>query len=220
MSTDEPFQGQKRGETWSYKAGWGEPGTEYADAKTGRIIVGCSQDGCDNDAALQWYCKQGDLTSPPEVAVNCPACDDRLDAEAEARREERVVSGYSEDRITELLLGHSVVQSLDGALVLDDGTRLEIATAGDCCSWYSVQSLNDSPNIITSVEFDYDYGAYVHGESEGDTLRIFVLAEDKRINLVEVDGNPGSGCYATGYQFVVTRPGDPAPESDWYVVKT
>lgn len=211
------FQGQKRGEVWTREAGWGD--NEYANALTVRILVDCDQEGCGNAAAFTWYSKSGDLTPPAEQDATCPACQERLDAEAEAARQERVVEYHERDRITDLLLGHSVVRSFDGALVLDDGTRLEIATASECCSHYVVAELNDCANIITAVEFDYDYGAVFDGKSEGDALRIFVLAEDKRVNLVQVDGDPGSGYYATGYQFVVTRPGDAAAEQDWFEVR-
>jgi hypothetical protein len=113
---------------------------------------------------------------------------------------------YSDrDDISDTLLGHRVTNVKGDTITLDDGTSLKIIpNEGGCICGagdYSLTSLNRVDNIITHVEFNevntdkYDEWSY----------RIFVLAGDEKINLLQVDGDDGNGYYGTGYQILVTR---------------
>ena len=130
------------------------------------------------------------------------------------------------DQIAELLMGKTVVKVDDEHLLLSDGTVLKaIGHEGGCaCSAgdYDLTELNGVDNIITSVEFD-DHPAG-DGDPWGDELaehqkcehgpgedkytghyRIWVYAENQKINLMTVEGSDGNGYYGTGYGLLVRR---------------
>lgn len=108
---------------------------------------------------------------------------------------------YQQEQIKDLLLGRTVTKVADNSLILDDGTILRIHPnegCGGCSSgWYDISELNDCPvNAIMNVEFSEEeqengYDDYVY--------RIFVLAENQRIKLLEVEGSDGNGYYGSGY---------------------
>lgn len=125
------------------------------------------------------------------------------------------------DKITALLMGRKVTKVDGEHLLLDDGTLVKaIGHDGGCscpAGCYDLSVLNGVDNIITRVEFDYhpasDYDPW-DGPNEAKKCdpdqedwsghyRIFVFAEDQRINLMQVDGSDGNGYYGTGYELVV-----------------
>lgn len=109
--------------------------------------------------------------------------------------------------IRDLLLGHSVAKIADDHMELDDGTVVKIVPNEGCggctAGWYELTDLNECDNVITRVEFVQD------GEGDGfdyETIyRVFVVAEDKRINLYAVTGDDGNGYYGTGYELLVRK---------------
>ena len=113
------------------------------------------------------------------------------------------------EELRALLLGHRVEKIADDHLRLDDGTVIRIVpNVGGCaCSAgdYELTDLNECDNIITSVEVVNEVD---NAEDEwGDrTYRVFVVAEDKRINLFAVSGSDGNGYYGTGYELFVRKP--------------
>ncbi len=125
----------------------------------------------------------------------------------------------NEQEITDLLLGHKVVKVDDEHLMLDNGTVVKAIGHDGCggcpAGWYELSVLNGVDNIITKVEFDYrptdDYNEGAdrsgHPDDPGDKwtgyYRIFVFAEDQRINLMQFDGTDGNGYYGTGYSILV-----------------
>jgi hypothetical protein len=126
-----------------------------------------------------------------------------------------------EDKISALLMGRRVVKADSEHLILDDGTTLKmIGHEGGCaCSAgdYALSVLNGSDNVITRVEYDYhpagDFDPYdkpndaktCDPEQDDWTghYRIFVYADNERINLMQVDGSDGNGYYGTGFEIVV-----------------
>jgi hypothetical protein len=111
-----------------------------------------------------------------------------------------------EDEIRALLLGRTVTKVDDDQLLLDDWTHLTIIPndtgCGGCSNgWYDLTELNDCPvNAITAVEFELG-----DAEVRGDAFRLFVLAEDQRIKLLQVEGHD-NGYYGSGYWIAVERP--------------
>lgn len=114
------------------------------------------------------------------------------------------VSYSNEDGIRDLLIGRSIVQAGGESLTLDDGTVLTIVPNDGCHGCpsgnYWIEELNQSPiNAIMAVEFeaeDSNEDAYCEVDT---TYRIFVLAENTRIKLLEVQGSDGNGYYGSGY---------------------
>lgn len=115
----------------------------------------------------------------------------------------------NESEIKDLFLGRKVVAVDDDHLELDDGTVIRVLPNGGCSCGagdYALESLSRVDNIITKVEFDYqptgDYGDYTE---EDGFYRIYVYADNERINLLSVSGDDGNGYYGTGFELLVRR---------------
>ncbi len=114
-------------------------------------------------------------------------------------------------RIHALFFGRTVAKVAADRLLLDDGTELTVVPnegCGGCSSgWYELKALNDCPNMITRAEVAVES---IEGNEYADEQRytLFVVAEDKRLNLITVEGDDGNGCYGTGFQIVVKRSSD------------
>ena len=120
---------------------------------------------------------------------------------------------YDEKEIRNLLIGRKIarvenVSERCGTLVLDNGERLMVEANEGCggCSngWYYLKQLNDCDNVITDVEFLIDDECEDDGYSE-TSYKIFVYAENKKIKILQVDGDDGNGYYGSGYSIVVKR---------------
>lgn len=110
-----------------------------------------------------------------------------------------------EHAIRETLIGRTVTKVNEETLELDDGTRLTVRPndgCGGCPSGnYWLNELNDCPvNAIMAVEFIEE------GEDDHTSYKVFVLAENQHIKLLEVEGSDGNGFYGTGYWIQVTQP--------------
>jgi hypothetical protein len=95
---------------------------------------------------------------------------------------------------------------VEGEVHLDDGRVLKLAGNECACSAgeYNLTQLNDMPiNGIMDVAVEVD-DAGVDEDGEGpQTYRLFVLAQDERIELATFDGDDGNGYYGTGFWFTV-----------------
>lgn len=110
--------------------------------------------------------------------------------------------------ITELLVGRKVTKVANDQLTLDgDGMTLTFKGNEGGCSCgagdYDLTELNGVDNIITSVTFE--------DNPSGDDLpagsgyyKIFVFADNQKINLATFEGSDGNGYYGTGYSITVT----------------
>lgn len=123
---------------------------------------------------------------------------------------------YDHAHIRELLMGRRVRVVGNDRLVLDNGIALRIVPNEGCggCSngAYDIESLNGCDNAITSVEVTDDDLDGVDGrghENEARRYSVFVFADNQRINLIEVEGTDGNGCYGTGFRIVVEADGVP-----------
>ena len=136
----------------------------------------------------------------------------------------KTINPAYEDRqpIVDALLGRRIVaisgiepgrdQMGEGMLALDDGTFLTLeGHDGGCscaagCYWLKhLAGLGDVDNVITAVEFVDSPDHDDHDGGEGH-YSIFVIAEDRRINLARFEGSDGNGYYGTGYTITIKRP--------------
>ncbi|TDE03435.1 DUF7448 domain-containing protein [Jiangella asiatica] len=134
----------------------------------------------------------------------------------------------NQDEITQLLLWRKVTKVDGEHLLLNDGTVIKaIGHEGGCaCSAgdYDLSVLNGVDNVITRVAFDYCPTGDDEGWGDESTAaqrceyearedryeghyRIFVFAENQRINLMQFDGSDGNGYYGTGFELLV-RPAE------------
>lgn len=106
------------------------------------------------------------------------------------------------ERIRDLFVGRSIKRAEAGALVLDDGRRVYPAGNQGCPGCgngdYALTRVVGCPNLITEVDVervdDHD------GEEPYETrYRLFVIAEDRRVNVAEFVGDDGNGWYGTGF---------------------
>jgi hypothetical protein len=125
----------------------------------------------------------------------------------------------NQDTIRDLLIGRRVLAVQPpaggerdgddaGHLLLDDGTVLKLfGNDGSCaCSagCYSLTHLEGVDNVITAVEFeDSPDGDGLDGDG---TYKIFVFADNQKINLATFEGSDGNGYYGTGYHILLRRP--------------
>lgn len=109
------------------------------------------------------------------------------------------------ETIKQMLIGHSIEKVNENTLKLDNGIELEfygnegcICGAGD----YDITELNDCKNIITNVEFEE---TRLNNDNWGEeySYKIFVYAENKKIKLLQCDGDDGNGYYGTGYHIKI-----------------
>lgn len=130
-------------------------------------------------------------------------------------------TSYDQDdhtAIAELLIGRKVTKIADDQLELDDGTTLTLAGHEGGCSCsagdYELTELSGCDNIITAVELANSPSG--DGEEGDGTYRIFVFADNQKINLATFEGDDGNGYYGTGYSITVTRPAKQAqPVHGW-----
>jgi hypothetical protein len=112
--------------------------------------------------------------------------------------------------IQNLLVGHKVAKVAKDHLLLDDGTVLRFPDTYGGCSCnsgcYDLTELNGVDNIITAVEFQDDPGGDGYHEEGGGVYRIYVYADNQKINLATWEGTDGNGYYGTGYDIWVRRP--------------
>jgi hypothetical protein len=126
----------------------------------------------------------------------------------------------SEREIRELLLGRKIIaaeqgtfkfgdgwdKSADGKLTLDNGAVVFVVPNEGCggCSagWYEIEHLTTVENAITSVRLTEEVESDEFYEPDR-SYRIYVIADNKEINVVQIDGNDGNGYYGTGYELIV-----------------
>lgn len=123
-----------------------------------------------------------------------------------------VVEWNEDEALNELFVGRSVTKVNEDHLLLDDGTMLRLVAnegCGGCASgYYELAGLNGVDNVITSVRveedtFDNDAGYY-----SDSTYRLFVFADNEKVNLATFTGTDGNGYYGTGFWILVRRPRD------------
>lgn len=119
---------------------------------------------------------------------------------------------YEQQAIANLLIGRKVVKVEEDMLRLSGGVYLKFKGnegCGGCASgWYDLTELNDVDNIITNVEFDYQPTDDYSDDYSDGYYRIFVFADNQKVNLVTFEGTDGNGYYGSGYSILVRQPGE------------
>lgn len=94
-------------------------------------------------------------------------------------------------------------------VLLDDGSELELIPNNGCggcgSGWYALEKLAKSgelpDNIITKVTIvDKDYEK---GYERRTRYKLFVFADNQKVNLATFDGSDGNGYYGTGFDIEV-----------------
>lgn len=120
--------------------------------------------------------------------------------------EYRTIYHSDKEKIVDLFVGKSVSRIDGNNLLLNDGTQLEIVGNDGCggCSegHYYVTELNECENIITNAEVEWDHGK---GDYDyNDIIHLFVYAENRKINLLTVEGHD-NGYYGQGFWIQVKK---------------
>ena len=116
----------------------------------------------------------------------------------------------SKTEIESLLIGHTLTKVRSDSAILDDGRTLRfVGNEGGCAcdaGDYHLTELNGVDNIITKVEFVDSPGGDYANNYEGH-YKIFVFADNQKINLATFTGSDGNGYYGTGYEIHVVPAG-------------
>lgn len=118
--------------------------------------------------------------------------------------EEYLYIPTDEDKVKKLLIGHTVKKIEKNILELDNGIKLRIIGNEGCICGagdYDITELNECNNIITDVEFKEESSEEF---SNRTSYKLFVYSENKKIKLLQCDGDDGNGYYGTGYHIEVT----------------
>ena len=130
---------------------------------------------------------------------------ERMDA-----RMNKVFYYDEENGIRDLLMYRKIINVEDDTLFLDNGVELQVLPNEGCCGcgngWYGIKELNGCDNAITNVEFECSKINQNDKWSDEYSYKIFVYAENKKIKIVQVDGDDGNGYYGTGYSISVKFP--------------
>lgn len=117
----------------------------------------------------------------------------------------------SRSRLNEVFVGHTVTVASDDTLTLDDGTVLHIVAnegAWGCgCGSYLITELNGCNNIITGCKIVTDEPEPYSTSEDAHIYRLFVYSGHRRINLLTVEGDDGTGMYGTGFAIYVQQEG-------------
>jgi hypothetical protein len=121
--------------------------------------------------------------------------------------EHRTIWHDDKESIVNLFVGKSVVKTVlnkdgwGGTATLSDGTVLKIegnSGCGGCMEGnYFITELNECENIITNVEL-------VGHDGYSERYEIFVYADNRKINLLTVEGSD-NGYYGYGYWINVRK---------------
>ena len=113
-----------------------------------------------------------------------------------------------EEQMKQLLLYRKIVkvEEIDdqtALITLDNGTKINTVGNEGCggCGngWYYLKELNECDNVITNVECVIEQSERYY---EDEIYKIFVYAEDNKINLLSYEGGD-NGYYGTGYDVYV-----------------
>lgn len=121
----------------------------------------------------------------------------------------RQITESDTDELRKLLLGRRVKRVAADHMQLDDGTMVRLVPnegCGGCTNGaYRIKDLNEVDNVITAVDPVVTIETDDLGREER-LYEVFVVAEDRRVNLFAVEGSDGNGFYGTGYVLVVRAP--------------
>lgn len=105
--------------------------------------------------------------------------------------------------------GDRALITLDNGAVLQlDGHDGGCACSAGCYALTHLAELSDVDNIITAVHFDnrpVGDGYDIDGTGVG-YYTIFVVADDRQINLATFEGTDGNGYYGSGYYLRIAVP--------------
>lgn len=115
--------------------------------------------------------------------------------------------------LQELIIGHSIAKVNGTCLTLDNGVELHFKDKDECCAWWEVEfkDITSSNNIITRIklksrENDDDCGLTRYS--------IVLLAKNRKIGEIEVEGSEGSGWYVDTYELEVIYPDEKEHDND------
>ena len=110
--------------------------------------------------------------------------------------------------LKKLLIGCTVtkIDEGDNALTLDDGRVLKFRDTAECCAWFNgeLRAGNLTDNAITAVKVtDHQDPEDVYGDED---YTIHILAANKKIADLDINGNPTSGYYCHSINLDIYTP--------------
>lgn len=104
------------------------------------------------------------------------------------------------------LIGKTVtgIDESENRLTLHDGTTLEFRDTADCCAWFNanLKAGNLTDNAITAIKVT-DNQKEEYGDED---YTIHILAANKKIADLDINGNPTSGYYCHSINLGIYTP--------------
>ena len=117
-----------------------------------------------------------------------------------------LIFDMSVDDLEEALIGKSIVEIDESRnnLMLNDGTTLEFRDTADCCAWFNanLKAGNLTDNAITAIKVT-DNQKEEYGDED---YTIHILAANKKIADLDINGNPTSGYYCHSINLGIYTP--------------
>ena len=105
-----------------------------------------------------------------------------------------------------VLIGRTVtsIDERNNTLTLDDGRLLEFKDTNDCCAWFNANLTagNLTDNAITAIKVT-DRQEEEYGDED---YTIHILAANKKIADLDINGNPTSGYYCHSINLNIHTP--------------
>lgn len=118
---------------------------------------------------------------------------------------DRIYDMTAEDLERELI-GKTVtgIDESENKLTLNDGTILEFKDTHDCCAWFNANLTNGNltDNAITTLKVT-DRQEEEYGDED---YTIHILAANKKIADLDINGNPTSGYYCHSINLDIHTP--------------
>ena len=109
----------------------------------------------------------------------------------------------TESDFEKLLIGRRVVAIAGDTIELDNGVIVTVEDTADCCAWFNGEIDGIAPdlteNIITAVKI----GDNEPSDSYLEAWSIHVLAVDKTLFRVDIEGTESSGYYCHSINLTV-----------------
>ena len=113
------------------------------------------------------------------------------------------ISDVSTEDLEHSILHRTIIEVDEerNEILLDNGEVLRFVDAAECCSWFAVnlRAGNLVDNAITAIKKKYT----PHPDDNFESYDIHILAGNKKVVALEIEGTEGNGYYFHSFSMTV-----------------